>query len=108
MSVPANAKKPADRKPKTDDVPESLTATIRDREWSIPRAALDDFELLDAFSQLQQEEDGTQIPFILRRLLGDQWRAAMALLRDEDTGRVTIEAGAEFTQELMGALNPNS
>lgn len=126
-TVPAAAKKPADKKaparkkaapkkaaPKpvdtteVDEAAEVLTATAYGREWSIPIDAVDDFELLDAFVQLQDSEEVALVPFIMRRLLGGQWRDAMNLLRDERTGRVGLQAGMEFTKELMGALNPNS
>src|SRR5699024_336936 len=107
-TVPANAKKPADRKAKKDEVQTALTATVRGRDWQIPAEAVDDFELLDAFAQLRQTDDVSLVPFILRRLLDEQWRDAMNLLRNKNTGRVSLEDGMEFTQELMGALNPNS
>ena len=35
-------------------------------------------------------------------------RVAMDALRDETTGRVSIEAGADFVAELMQELNPSS
>lgn len=105
--VPATAKKPTDRQPKkTDD--DVITATIAGKEWKVPADALDDFELLDDLNALEQREDGTRLPSILRRLLGDQWRDAMDAVRDGDSGRVTIEAGSKFVQELMEGINPNS
>lgn len=122
--IPSTAKKPADKKAparkkaapkaaptKADEAveaPEVLTATARGREWTIPLDAVDDFELLDAFVQLQDTENVALVPYIMRRMLGNQWRDAMNLLRDKETGRVGLQAGMEFTQELMGALNPNS
>ena len=106
--VPDNVKNPQDHKAKATPAPEVLTATVRGVEWSVPADALDDFELLDDLNALDQKGDATRLPAVLRRLLGDQWRDAMDVLRDEGTGRVSVEAGAEFVMELMGALNPNS
>ena len=105
--IPANAKKPADHKAK-DDGPKDIVATVAGREWTVPAGALDDFELLDDLNALEQREDGTRLPSILRRLLGDQWRPAMDAIRDKETGRVSVEAGGEFVSTLLGALNPNS
>ena len=107
-AVPKGAKVPEDRKPKAEPKPETLTATIKGRDWSVPADALDDFELLDDLNALEQKGDVTRLPSVLRRLLGDQWRDAMDAMRDESTGRVTVEAGSEFVMSLMGALNPNS
>jgi hypothetical protein len=85
-----------------------VSAEVRGKTWVVPADALDDFELLDDLNALEQRADATRLPSVLRRLLGDQWRDAMDVLRDKDTGRVSVEAGAEFVMELMGALNPNS
>lgn len=108
MTAKTAPKQPQDRKPKQADLPETMTATVRGTEWTVSVDALDDFELVDAFLQLQEGEDVTRLPFILRRLLGDQWKQAMDTLRSEDTGRVSIEDGAKFAGELMEALSPNS
>lgn len=107
-AVPDGVKQPTDRKPKDEPKPETLTAHVRGRDWTVPADALDDFELLDDLNALEQRGDVTRLPSVLRRLLGDQWRDAMEALRDESTGRVTVEAGSEFVMALMGALNPNS
>ena len=107
-TVPDGVKQPEDRKPKADPKPETLTAHVRGHDWTVPADALDDFELLDDLNALEQRGDVTRLPSVLRRLLGDQWRDAMEALRDESTGRVTVEAGSEFVMALMGALNPNS
>ena len=105
--IPAGVKVPQDRKPKDEPKPETLTAAVKGREWSVPSDALDDFELLDDLNALEQRGDVTRLPSVLRRLLGEQWRDAMDVMRDETTGRVSVEAGSEFVMELMGALNPN-
>ena len=109
--IPANAKKPADKKPKAEKVeePTSVTATVAGKDWVVPLSALDDFELLDDFNVLESDGDPTRLPAILKRLLGDeQWRDALNAIRDKETGRVTIEAGGDFVTSLMGAINPNS
>ena len=106
--VPDGVKKPQDRKPKAEPKPETLTATVNGKDWSVPADALDDFELLDDLNALEQRNDATRLPSVLRRLLGDQWRDAMETLRDKDSGRVSVEAGSKFVMDLMGALNPNS
>lgn len=103
--IPAGAKKPADRKSKDDGGP--LEVVVRGATITVPREALDDFELLDDMSQL---EDGNpqRMPALLRRLVGDQWKTVLDLARDEDTGRVSIEAGALLVQEIMEGISPNS
>ena len=106
--LPDGAKIPQDHKAKATPAPETVSATVRGVEWTVPADALDDFELLDDLNALDQKNDVTRMPSVLRRLLGDQWREAMELLRDKDSGRVSVESGAEFVFELMGALNPNS
>ena len=109
--IPANAKKPADKKPKAEKVeePTTVTATVSGKEWVVPVEALDDFELLDDFNVLEADGDISRLPAILKRLLGDeQWRDALNTIRDEKTGRVSIEAGADFVNSLMGEINPNS
>jgi len=106
--LPDGVKVPQDHKAKATPAPETVSAEVRGKTWTVPSDALDDFELLDDLNALDQKNDVTRMPSVLRRLLGDQWRDAMEILRDEDTGRVSVEAGAEFVFELMGALNPNS
>ena len=106
--LPDGVKVPQDRKPKDEPKPETLTAYVRGREWSVPADALDDFELLDDLNALEQKGDATRLPAVLRRLLGEQWRDAMDVMRNTETGRVSIEAGSEFVMDVMGALNPNS
>lgn len=109
--IPAGAKKPADKKPKAEKVeeqPTTVTATVAGKEWVIPVDALDDFELLDDFNELEDKGDISRLPSILKRLLGDQWKDAMDAVRDKKTGRVSIEAGGDFVNSLMGEINPNS
>lgn len=104
----AGAKVPADHKAKAEPTPDFLEANVRGVAWKIPRDAVDDFELLDDINALEQRDDSTRMPSVLRRLLGDQWGQAMDTIRDKESGRVTIEAGTKFVFEILEALNPNS
>lgn len=108
-AVPAGAKVPEDHKPKAEE-PKLLTVKgLLGRDWEVPIEALDDFELLDDINFLQEQGDPTRMPAVLRRLLGaGQYGAAMNLLRDADTGRVTIESASSFVMELLSGINPNS
>jgi len=116
VKKPVTAKTPQDHKPADTAKEEAtevevLTVTVRDREWTIKRDALGDFELLEDLGNM--ERGGTpgvmSSPKVLRAMLGaQQMREAMTLLRDPDTGRVDINDGYEFVSDLMGAFNPNS
>lgn len=105
-TVPATAKKPTDRKPKAETDAER-TVTVRGVEVTLSSSALDDFELLDDLGELENGNGG-RLPRILRRLAGDSYRDLLDAARDEDTGKVTVEAGGELVQELLEALAPNS
>jgi hypothetical protein len=108
VEIPPEAKQPEDHKPKAATESASRKVTVRDHEWVILEEALDDFELLDDLNALDQHDDPTRMPAVLRKLLGDQWKVAMDLLRDKESGRVSIKTGTEFVFELMTELNPNS
>lgn len=97
-------KKPQDRKPKAGD---SYTVEVRGETLTIPLDALDDFELLDDLDRLNEGET-QRLPAVLRRLLGDDYGRALDLLRDEGTGRVSLESGSGLVSEIFEALNPNS
>ena len=105
--VPKNAKKPTDHKPKVEDGPQVITATVRGIEVEVSADVLDDFELLDDLSRID-DQDPSRMPSLLRRLAGDSYREVLDAARDEDTGKVTIEAGAALVGELFEAINPNS
>lgn len=105
--MPPSVKQPQDHQKAFVADDDHLTATVKGRDWRVPKAALDDFELLDDMSQLEQG-NASRLPSVLRRLIGEQWQDAMATVRDKATGRVTVEAGAGFVSELMESLNPNS
>jgi hypothetical protein len=103
------AKAPQDHQPKAEPEKDFVTVTVRGEEWNVGKEVLDDFELLDDLNALDQRDDATRMPSVLRRFLGDeQWSKAMDVLRDKESNRVTVEAGSEFVWDLMAALNPNS
>lgn len=105
--IPDGAKKPQDKKPPKVAETEDFRVELHGREWVVSRDALDDFELLDDISELDKG-NVTKMTSIAHRLLGDQWSDVMEVLRDKDTNRVSVEAGAEFVGDLLTALNPNS
>lgn len=108
-------KQPQDHKPKV----EKITVKIGDREvpgqrvvvkgitLEIPDEALDDWELLEDIAALD-EKQGHRLPSVLRRLVGDRYGEIIESLRSTETGRVSIEAGADFVKATMEALAPNS
>lgn len=101
---PAKAKKPADRKPKKG---EPRAIKVGDLELTIDPDLLDDFELMDDIARLEEGEP-QRAPSVLRRILGDdQFRQAMATLRD-DKGKVRMSAAMEFFQSVFKAFSPNS
>lgn len=106
-AVPKNAKKPTDRKPKAEDGPEVVTATVRGVELKIDADVMDDFELLDDLARLD-DQDPSRMPALLRKLTGDHYRELLETARDEDTGKVTIEAGGALINEIFEAIDPNS
>lgn len=106
--VPAGAKQPQDRKPAEEKSDGFIHVTLHEKEWLVPEEALDDFELLDDINSLEQRADASRMPSVLRRLLGDQWSDAMEVLRDKDSGRVSVEAGSKFVWDLLEEMNPNS
>lgn len=95
----AAPKTPQDRKPKASA---HLVASVAGRDWTIDKDALDDFELLDDLGEIEAG-NAARMPRVLRRLLGDQYRAALDTLRDDD-GKVRVEVGATFVRELFEAL----
>lgn len=104
MTTPAGVKKPSDRRPKASDTHE---VEVNGHTWTVAADALDDFELLDDLSEIDSGNP-SRLPRVLKRLLGpEQYKAAMDSVRDPETGRVGVEAGAEFVGALFEAL-PNS
>ena len=80
---------------------QGITVTVTDE-------ALDDFELLDDLHAIDVDKNASRFPSLLRRLIGDDYKAVMDGLRDKATGRVKVMSGTKFIRELLGALNPNS
>ncbi len=100
-TIPAGAKRPTDRRKSAST--KTLTATAAEREWTVPTDALDDFELLDDLDEIENG-NAARLPRALKRLLGDQYRDALDAIRDEGSGRVGVEAGADFVRELFESL----
>lgn len=107
-------KAPKDHQPKlerakVEELPDGKRVTIRDITVEVSTAAINDFEILDDIRAVEVNRDPTRFPGLLRRLLGsEQYTAVLDRLRDKKTGRVTVEAGIEYTGALLRALNPNS
>lgn len=99
---PKKPKQPQDHKPKQPKPKEGVRILqSHGRDWEVAEESLDDFELLADFGAL---EDGnpSRLPSALKRLLGpEQYRDAIELLRDPDTNRVSVEAGAGFFRDLF-------
>lgn len=125
MAQATTAKKPQDHKPKAEKPkaePVEITLGTGDAERTVPGKrvtiggitievpdeALDDFEVLDALARLQDNHDGSAVPTIFRRLLGDDARRVLGELRDPVTGRVPVERATVFTMGIFEALAPNS
>ncbi|MCC4906974.1 hypothetical protein [Microbacterium sp. cx-59] len=128
---PAGARAPQDRQPKTEkpkvesveiDLPDGFDddgdpkfrkvpasrVVVREIEVTVPKEALDDFELLDDIRATQDEHDMSRFPSLLRRLVGDDaYRSILDALRGPN-GRVSASDGAEFVFDVFKALNPNS
>lgn len=102
----AATKKPQDHKPKVETIDGISTLTIQGITVHVAKDALDDFELLDDMSQLQ-EGNGTKLSSVARRLFGDEFKQVMDALRGEN-GRVSIEATTKFIQAVLESVAPNS
>ena len=99
----SDVKKPQDRKPKKSDV---RVVTISGVKVSVAADVLDDFELLDDLSSLQ-DGNGSRLPAILKRLVGDDYKRVLDGLRS-DSGRVSVTSASEFITELFKEIAPNS
>lgn len=113
---PAAAKAPEDHKPKATVEAEAkkveqFTVTLRDRDWVVDANVLNDFELLEKLSVIDGGggRAASVMPSVLRELLGSkQYAEAMDALRDEETGRVPVNVGADFVFDILRGLDPNS
>lgn len=97
------AKTPQDHKTKSDG-----TVTVQGVTLSITAEDLDDFELLDYLSRINEGDPLAVGPF-MHRLVPDRakFREVMDTLRHPETGRVPSEAVAQFMKELLAALAPS-
>lgn len=109
VKVPAGAKQPSDRKAPQEPDDGFLHVEMRGKTWHVSKDALDDFELLDDINALEQQNDASRMPSVLRRLIGDEgYGKAMDLLRDPESQRVSVSAGSKFVWDLLKELDPNS
>ena len=106
-SVPADARKPADRKPKK---PAALTCTVRGLHLKVAPDALDDWELMEVIAAVDSGDQAAtmQLPQIIKRLVGEDAYTALKDAVRDDSGRVRAEAMGEVVGELFTALAPNS
>ena len=93
--------------PADDESGEPEEAGPRKLTVTVPRDALDDFELLDDLASLKDLNDASRLPSMLRKVVGDQYGTVMDALRSVN-GRVRIEDGQNFLMDVFGAINPNS
>lgn len=105
-TIPDAAKKPQDRRPKQSK-DGTQTVKVHGVELTIVGDALDDFELLDDLAALDDGE-GQRLPKVMRRLVGEKWRDVMSALRDEETGRVSVDDAGTFIHDVLEAVAPNS
>lgn len=95
-TVPADAKKPQDRKPKK-------TSTVKFKfegvEYEIAGEAItDDFEVIEYLA-----EDRT-LPLAVKKILGDaQWSRYKESVRDE-SGRIPAQTTADFMEAMFGSV----
>lgn len=80
---------------------------------AVSPAIFDDLDMVEYLYDLQaaQEGDGAGafaiVPF-LKKLCGPQYTAMKDVLRDPDTGRVSIDKVSEFIAQLLEQVAPNS
>ena len=104
MTEPKKAtKKPQDRQPKKSDVGK---VTVEGVTVSVDVDALDDFELLDDLSQMQ-DGNGARVTSAFRRMFGDDSSRILDELREE-SGRVRLSRASKFMMSVMQGLAPNS
>ena len=77
-------------------------------DWRIPRAAMDDFELLRDVRAIERGEAQRYADVLEKMLEPAELQRAMDLLRDPETGRVSLTRGYLFTQRLITANIPKS
>lgn len=106
-AIPVGAKKPQDRRKKVVVKDGYRIATLNGVEVRVHEDLLDDFELLDELSYI--EENPGFSGRILRRMVGkDTYGELLDKARDPETGKVSVEAGAAILSDLFDLLTPNS
>lgn len=104
--IPAGAKKPQDRKKKVVIEDGYRVLELRGVELRIREELFDDFELLDELSYV--DENPGYAARLLRRMVGQiKYNELLEKIRDKETGRVSIEEGAQLLADLLEAATPN-
>lgn len=99
-TAPTRAKRPTDRRKPAS---KTLTVEVAGQTWTVQPEALDDFRFLGYLDEVDAG-NGARLPRVLRMLLGsEQYEQVMEAIAD-DSGRVSVKAGAEFIGELFEAL----
>lgn len=93
-------KKPQDRKPKAGE------AIVDGIVVKVSSESLDDFELLDDFSQMQNG-NGARVTSAFHRMFGDDASRILDELREE-SGRVRLTTASKFMMSVMKELAPSS
>ncbi|RIY26641.1 hypothetical protein CJI52_05725 [Bifidobacteriaceae bacterium WP022] len=88
------------------------TVTVKGVELTVDLNLFDDLEVLELLGEMNPpngaEPDVTALPAFLQAVLGiSQYQEVKDSLRD-DEGRVRIDKVAEFAQEFMSKVAPNS
>lgn len=100
---------PKDHMPPNTGKPKKVT--INGVTVTIDPNIFDDLDILEDLYAIQNPEDeaGTFriVPF-LRKLCGDSYKDMKEALRDEKTGRVSMERVSAFIEELLEKVAPNS
>lgn len=89
------------------DKTESKVIEIKGVTLTVSPDVFDDLDLLDALDQIQ-EGNGLRIAGALRKVAGSKYNELRAALRDEGTGRISIEVAGEVFLEIMREIAPNS
>lgn len=104
-----STKKPQDRKPKkstVETVEGGKKVTHAGKTIFIADDAIDDWELLDDLSEVQNG-NGSRVVSVAKRLFGDEYKKVIEQFRN-DNGRVKATEFSKFVQEVFILLNPSS
>lgn len=98
-AIPADAKKPADRKAKKSA---ALEVEVEGVSLTIDREALNDYEVLELFDEVEDEPQ--KVTRLFRRIVGkEQHEALKDAVRGED-GRVDAERMARAFAKIVESL----